>query len=298
MNRRTFLKGIGAAGVLAAGHGLAAPEKPNIIFIMVDDMGIGDVGCYGSKKVKTPNVDRMATEGTRFTDCYAGSAVCGPTRCTLLTGLHSGHATRRGNRAKANPPGTGKDRGLVPLRASDVTIGTVLKKAGYVTGAIGKWGLGNPGTTGTPEKHGFDFFYGYLDQVHAHNYYTDHLYRNTVSEPIESKVYAHNLFEKETEGFLRKYKDKPFFLYLPYTLPHGKYVVPSDAPYSDEKWPQMVKNYAAMCTLADTTVGKILGWLTELGIDERTLVFFTSDNGPNKPFLAPLNSGGGFRGTK
>jgi len=308
MNRRTFLATVSATAAAAAmprrAFAREPMDKPNIIFILADDMGIGDLGCYGQTKIQTPSIDRMAREGTRFTQAYAGSAVCGPTRCVLMTGLHTGHCTRRDNRAKANPPGQGKDKGLVPLKPDDYTVAAHLKKAGYATGGIGKWGLGNPGTTGTPDKHGFDHFYGYLDQVHAHSYYPSWLWRNGKRQELpgnqggKRQQYSHDLFEADTLAFIRKHKDRPFFLYLPYTLPHGKYEIPSDAPYSAKPWSQQHKNYAAMCTRLDTTVGKILDLLRELGIAENTLVVFTSDNGPNPPFLKPFGSGGGFRGIK
>ena len=289
--------------VLAA-LGLApAPtaERPNIVYVMLDDAGYGDFGAFGSKHVKTPTFDRMCREGTRFTHHYSGSAVCAPTRCVLMTGLHPGHCRRRDNTAKA-ALGDFAGRPLVFLEESDVTVAEPLKRAGYATGGIGKWGLGNPGSVGTPDKHGFDHFYGYLDQVHAHDYYTDWLWRDGEREEVKKGVYTHDLFEKDTFDFIRKNKDRPFFLYLPYTLPHGKYVIPKDDPavklYADKGWSQTVKNYAAMITKADRTVGKMLDLLKELGLDEKTIVFYTSDNGPNAPFLKPLGSGGGLRGIK
>ncbi len=310
MNRREFLKSTGLGAVAAvlplvrpADGAIDRAGKPNIIFVMLDDAGIGDFGCYGQKLIKTPVMDRMAAEGMRFTQAYTASPVCGPCRCTLMTGLHSGHCTRRGNRATANPPGEGKDRGLVPLRAEDVTVAAMLKKAGYVTGGFGKWGLGNPGTTGTPEKHGFDHFYGYYDQVHAHNYYTDHLIRNGQREQVPGgadgkRPYSHHLIADAAMDFVRTHKGRPFFLYLPYTLPHGKYVIPDNAPYTEKAWSTTEKNYAAMIALADRDVGRMLTLLAELGLDEKTIVFYTSDNGPNPPFLKRFNSAAGLRGVK
>jgi len=309
IRRREFLKGVGlgaaGASLLRSRRALGAGSrkgKPNIVFILADDLGYGDLGCYGQKKIQTPSLDRMAAEGTRFTQCYAGSAVCAPTRCALMTGLHTGHCTRRDNQAKAGGPFKG--RPLIPLRSEDFTVAAMLKQAGYVTGGIGKWGLGNPGTTGTPERHGFDHFCGYLDQVHAHNYYTDHLWRDGKMAPVKGNrggkrgQYTHDLFAAATFEFIRRHKGRPFFLYLPYTLPHGKYEVPSDAPYTNKKWPQRDKNYAAMITRLDATVGRILALLKQLGIDEKTIVFFTSDNGPNRPFVSQFNSSGGLRGIK
>jgi len=306
MNRREFLRLLGvsaaAAGLARTARSQPAPgpgaRKPNIIFVMLDDAGIGDFGCYGSKAVRTPVMDRMAAEGMRFTQAYTGSPICGPCRCILMTGMHAGHATRRNNRAGDNPPSEGKDKGLVPLRAEDYTVASLLKSAGYVTGGFGKWGLGNPGTTGAAEKKGFDVFFGYYDQVHAHDYYTDHLVRNGENVPQPAKSYSHNAIAAEAMKFIRDNKDKPFFLYLPYTLPHGNYVIPSDEPYTNEPWPQQVKNYAAMITLADRDVGRMLDLLKELKLDNDTIVFYTSDNGPNPPFIKALNSNAGLRGAK
>ncbi len=278
-------------------------RRPNIIFILADDQGYGNVGCYGSKAIQTPNIDRLAEEGLRFTDCYSGSAVCAPTRCVLMTGLHTGHCRRRDNAAKGSSRKF-EDRKLVPLAPDDLTIATVLKRAGYVTGGFGKWGLGNPGTTGTPDKHGFDHFFGYLDQVHAHDYYPKFLVRN--GEEVElpgngkqgRKTYSHTVIAEAALDFIRTHRERPFFLYLPYTLPHGKYVVPSDEPYSDRPWSQEVKNYAAMNTLLDRSVGDVMQLLKELDLDEKTIVFYTSDNGPNPDFLADLDSNGPFDGIK
>lgn len=307
-SRREFLKS-GAAGALTLS--LPLPEttinrgrkKPNIIFIMVDDMGIGDVGCYGQKLIKTPRIDRMATEGLRHTACYTASPVCAPSRCALITGLHTGHCRRRGNRTKAHRDDLEAAKGLLPLSNKDFTVASMLKKAGYATGGFGKWGLGNPGTTGTPEKHGFDLFYGYIDQVHAHDYYTDHLYRNGERETIPpgddgKQPYSHHLIVDEMFRFIRQNKKRPFFCYAPWTLPHGKYVIPDQGLYKNRPWSERIKNYAAMVTQIDKDVGRLLDLLKKLAIDEKTIVFFTSDNGPNKPFLERFDSNGGYRGLK
>jgi len=278
--------------------------KPNIIFIMADDQGYADLGCYGSPFVKTPHLDQMAAEGMRFTQVYAGSPVCAPTRCSLLTGKHSGHITRRDNRSSDDIDKPFRQRKLIPLQDEDYTFGEMMKEAGYVTGAIGKWGLGNPGSTGTPEQHGFDYFYGYLDQVHAHSYYTDFLMRNTDTIPIpenqngQRKVYSHDLMATDALDFIRKHKEDPFFLYLPYTPPHGKYEVPDNSLYINQPWDEKVKNYAAMITRMDADVGDLLALLKELKIDENTIVFYTSDHGPNRPFLKDLKSNEPFRGIK
>lgn len=298
MNRLLFAAIALASAVLPAHAQSPAPRKPNIIFILADDLGYGDLGCYGQTKIKTPNIDRLASEGIRFTDCYAGSTVCAPSRCTLMTGLHTGHATIRGNAAKA------------ALDPKDVTVAEVLKKAGYYTGLVGKWGLGDRGSSGLPQSKGFDEFVGYLDQVHAHDYYTDHLERfdprhpeypqTLIAENFDGKkgMYSHDLFTMAALNFVRTYKPdqfnhyRPFFLYLAYTIPHANneeyqrsgngMQVPNDAPYSKESWPQVEKNKAAMITRLDTDVGRVLDKLKELKIDENTIVFFASDNGAHK----------------
>ena len=278
-----------------------APRRPSIIFILADDLGYGDLGCYGQTKIKTPNIDKLAAQGMRFTDFYAGSTVCAPSRCALMTGMHTGHAIVRGNAA-------------VALRPQDLTVAELLKQAGYHTALIGKWGLGNPNTTGVPQKKGFDDFIGYLDQTHAHDYYTDRLWRydppdstkpgyNDWMEFPENRdgkkiVYMHDLFTSTALRFVQINKPdsfnnyRPFFLYLAYTIPHanneeGKrsgngMQVPTDAPYSDQPWPQTEKNKAAMITRLDADVGQLLDKLRQLNIEDDTIVIFTSDNGPHK----------------
>jgi len=197
----------------------AKPKRPNIIFILADDLGYGDLGCYGQQKIKTPNLDKMARQGLRFTQAYAGSTVCAPSRCALMTGKHTGHCRIRGN-------------ALVPLEPTDTTIAAILRAAGYATGLIGKWGLGEPGSTGLPNRQGFDYFFGFLNQKHAHNYYPDYLWRNeqkvsipgnVVKDGVASKkvTYAHDLFTEEALRFIEKNKAGPFFLYLAYTIPHA-----------------------------------------------------------------------------
>ena len=264
----------------------AEPRRPNIVFILADDLGYGDVGCYGQKVVRTPHIDRMAAEGLRFTQCYAGSTVCAPSRCCLMTGLHTGHCRVRGN-ARA------------PLEPGDRTVAEVLKATGYATGLCGKWGLGEADSTGHPNKKGFDFFFGYLNQHHAHNYYPDFLWQNAekvtlpnvVANNVASKkvVYSPDLITKEALGFIESNRDRPFFLYFAPTLPHANneakkegMEIPSDAPYTAEKWPQPQKNHAAMITRLDTDVGRLLDKLKELKLDENTIVFFSSDNGPHR----------------
>lgn len=264
---------------------LKAQGKPNIIFILADDLGYGDLGCYGQKRIKTPNLDRLAAEGMRFTQCYAGSTVCAPSRASLMTGRHTGHARIRGNER-------------VPLKPEDVTVAETLKQLGYATGIIGKWGLGNEGTTGIPNKQGFDEWFGYLDQVHAHNYYPDHLWRNERQWPLGANAagqkgeYSHDFFTRAALNFLKMNQKRPFFLYLAYTIPHANNELgsktgngmetPGDAPYSSEKWPQPEKNKAAMITRLDGDIGKILDKLKELKLDQDTVILFSSDNGPHK----------------
>ena len=298
---------------LAAPMASADDQPPNVIFIMADDLGYGDLGCFGQARIKTPRLDRMAAEGRRFTRVYAGSTVCAPSRCALMTGYHTGHARVRGNAP-------------VPLRPEDLTVAEVLKAAGYRTALYGKWGLGNTGTTGVPTRQGFDEFYGYLNQVHAHNSYPDFLWRDESEEPIagnrigetrgvsvETGHHSHDLITAEALGFLDRSAeaDGPFFLYIAYTIPHANnergrvegngMEIGSDAPYSDESWPAPQKNHAAMITALDRSVGQLLDKLAELGIDEQTLVIFTSDNGPHKEGGADpafFDSNGPLRGYK
>lgn len=276
-------------------------KPPNIIFILADDLGYGDLGCYGQKRIQTPNIDRMAAQGIRFTSCYAGSTVCAPSRCALMTGYHTGHARIRGNARH-------------PLLPEDVTVAEVLKQAGYKTQLIGKWGLGDAGTTGSPIGQGFDHYFGYLDQVHAHNYYPTNLWRDDKEVLIEEnrndqrKVYTHDLFAEEAIEFVTRNRSGPFFLYLAFTIPHANnerknqgMEVPSDEPYSREAWPQQEKNKAAMITRMDKDVGRLVQKLRELGIERNTIVFFTSDNGPHKEGGADpefFHSSGPFRGIK
>lgn len=266
-------------------------RKPNIIIILADDFGYGDLGSYGQKLIRTPHLDRLAKEGIRFTDFYAGSPVCAPSRASLMTGLHQGHAYIRGNTTQSPVPGqSGPAARRLPLRPRDVTVAEVLKAAGYATGVIGKWGLGEPDTTGVPDRQGFDYFFGYLNQTHAHNYYPDYLWRNRERVAVPKGTYSHDLFTEEAVQFIRRERARPFFLYLAYTLPHANnelgretgngMEVPTDAPYTRESWPQQQKNYAAMVTRMDTDIGKLLALLKELGLDDDTAVFFSSDNGP------------------
>ena len=299
MKRRDFLKaaGFGAAAFAVPGCAYARRSrvnkrsKPNIIYIMLDELGYFELSCMGNKYLKTPNIDRMATEGIRFTQALAGGAVCAPTRGVFLTGLHAGHTTVRRNSQNW------------PMRAEDVTIGEVLKKAGYATGGFGKWGCGDRGTTGAPEMHGFDLFFGYYNQVHAHSYYPNYLVRNGEKVPLEGntgdyykgKQYAHYLIFEESIKFIRENRDRAFFCYCPWTPPHGLWGIPEDDPawqeYKDKPWtagqrtPNDAKVYAAMVKMIDRQVGEILALLKELGIDENTIVLVSGDNGGQTYFL-------------
>jgi arylsulfatase A len=263
-------------------------KLPNIIFIMVDDMGYHDLGCYGSKTIQTPNIDKMAEQGIRFTDCYSGDTVCASARSTLMTGTHKGHTPVRGN------------SGGIPLLPEDVTVAEVLKKAGYVTGGFGKWGLGNQGKDGAAERQGFDLFYGYYNQWHAHTYYT-HLFRNSEKVELNGR-YTHHAIYDETIKFIKANKDKPFFLYCPWTPPHAAYQIPQDEPawqiYKDKPWPKDAKVAAAMDTMMDRQVGEMTALLKELNIYDNTIMFFTSDNGAAKRFDGVHNSCGVMQGHK
>jgi len=317
MNRRQFLGAMGGATLAGAAattmhssrHARAATDRrkrPNILFIMADDLGQYDLGCCGGRHIQTPNIDRIAAEGVRFTQVYAGSTVCAPSRSVLMTGRHTGHTTVRGNSAAVGGP---PPQRRIPLNAEDVTVAEVLKVSGYTTGIVGKWGLGEPGTPGIPNKQGFDFWFGYLNQRHAHNYWTQYLWRNTEkvefagNSPQTPKVYSHDLMTKEALGFVRRAAEgaKPFFLYAAYTIPHGKLHPPDDKPYGDKPWSQAEKNYAAMVTRMDRDVGRLLALLKELGIDEHTVVFFCSDNGWTPSYCgakSEFKSGGPLRGNK
>ena len=247
---------------------------------MADDLGVYDVGCYGQKHILTPNIDRLAAEGLRFTQCYAGSTVCAPSRSVLMTGQHTGHTRVRGNSALKG--GVGPQRRL-PFRPEDVTVAECLKRAGYATGISGKWGLGEPETDGIPNRQGFDFWFGYLNQQHAHSYYPAYLWRNTEKVAINPggtrTDYSHDLMTKEALDFVRRSKDRPFYLYWTTTIPHAKFEVPSLEPYADKPWPEPARAYAAMVTRMDRDIGRLMALLKELDIDGDTLVFFCSDNG-------------------
>ena len=297
---------------------LRAAEKTNVILIIADDLGYAELGCYGQQKIRTPNIDRLAQQGMRFTQYYSGSPVCAPSRCVLMTGNHSGHAAIRTNREV-------KPEGQEPMPAAEVTIAELFQRAGYKTGAIGKWGLGPPKSEGDPMRQGFDFFFGYNCQRHAHNHYPTYLYRNhervelpAGDQPDLGKVYSHDLFEHEALNFVRTNRDQPFFLYLPFIIPHVALQVPDDSlaeyrgkwddpPYTGGKGyrphPHPRAAYAAMVTRLDRTVGRIVELVDELGLGEETLIVFTSDNGPTHGGVGGsdsefFNSAGQLRGLK
>lgn len=277
---------------------------PNIIYIMADDLGYGDLGCYGQEIIQTPNLDQLAAEGLRFTQCYAGSTVCAPSRSVLMTGLHTGHTTVRGNFGKTGVVGLGGGQGRVPLKDEDRTVAELLKQAGYVTGMTGKWGLGEPNTTGHPNRQGFDEFFGFLNQRRAHHYFVEYLWHNEEKVILEGNLdggqeeYVHDLFSEFALDFIEEYHDTTFFLYLPYTIPHAAYEIPDTTPYHDEQWEWQEKVHAAMITRMDRDIGRIMTSLQKLGIDERTIVFFCSDNGAAQRWEGRFDSSGPLRGRK
>lgn len=281
-----------------------AGANPKIIFIMADDLGYGDLGSYGQRVIQTPHLDQMAVEGMRFTQAYAGSPVCAPSRSVLMTGLHTGHTTVRGNFGKFGVTGLGGGEGRVPLDTEDVTVAEVLKGAGYVTGMTGKWGLGEPGTTGEPNDQGWDEWFGYLNQRQAHTYYPEFLWKNKerINYPENRNgnkgTYSHDLFTEFALDFVESHQDEKFFLYLPYTIPHSRYEIPDTAPYTDQPWTDDEKVHAAMITRLDRDIGKLFQLLKDLNIDNQTLVFFCSDNGAAQRWEGRFDSSGKLRGRK
>jgi arylsulfatase A-like enzyme len=280
---------------LSAAHVLtAAPSasRPNLVFVLCDDLAQGDLGCYGQKLIQTPRLDRMAKEGTRFTQAFCGTPVCAPSRTSLMTGLHSGHAPVRGNWETA--PGEGQ----FPLPASTVTVAQILKSEGYATACMGKWGMGMFGTTGSPLKKGFDHFFGYNCQRHAHSYFPTYLYRDDQRFDLPGndgvgvgKTYAQNLIQADVLAWVRAQKDRPFFLYYAITLPHARNEIDDLGIYADKPWTERQKAYAAQVTRLDRDVGQLLDLLKELGLDEKTLVMLAGDNGSS---FAPDSEMGQF----
>ncbi|TKG93711.1 hypothetical protein EYV94_15815 [Puteibacter caeruleilacunae] len=287
-------------------------NKPNIIYILVDDLGYGELGCYGQDKINTPVVDQMAKEGMKFTNYYAGAPVCAPSRCVLLTGKHLGHSFIRNNKGiggRKKDPAKGIWPGDAAIPTQEKTIAEYMKEAGYATGAIGKWGLGIEGSTGHPNKQGFDYFYGYLNQVHAHSHYPYFLWENDKKDWLKgntrgnSGIHSQDKFDEKAENFIRTHKDEPFFLYYPIILPHTfvqaneEYVEPYKGKFpalgNGKKENSLgLAGYAGMVSQMDAAVGKVLNLLKELNIDDNTLVIFTSDNG-----ASPISKNDFFKST-
>jgi len=309
----------------------AAAPPPNIVYLLADDLGIGELGCYGQKYIRTPNIDRIAREGIRFTQHYSGNAVCAPSRCCLMTGRHPGHAWVRNNGA---PKGLDDLKaqfgwefpGQNPIPVEDVTIAEMLKQKGYATGAMGKWGLGHFGTTGDPTTQGFDLFYGFNCQGHAHNHYPKFLWRNRTREPLpgndrtlSGQTFSQDRFIEEALAFVRASHKQPFFLYMPFTIPHLSIQAPESSvaeyrasiPEEDYRHTSYLKHpfpragYAGMVTHMDQGIGQILDLIEELGLDENTLVMFSSDNGAtynrlggsDSDFFASAGPLRGFKGS-
>jgi arylsulfatase A-like enzyme len=307
LHRRAFLATL--SGTIAA-SAQSRRRPPNIVFIMADDLGVGDLGCYGQKTIRTPNIDSLARDGMKFTQAYAGCTVCAPSRSVLMTGYHMGHTSVR-----SNPGG-------VPILPEDLTVAEVLKRAGYATGCFGKWGLGDNGTDGAPWKQGFDEFVGYLNQVHAHYFYPEFIYHNGERLPLAGNeggkrtTYSHDVIASRALDFIRKHRDQPFFCYMPVTIPHLELLVPEDSaseykgkleekPYVDPRkhyadQPHARATYAGMITRMDRDVGRVLDLLRELKLEDNTVVFFTSDNGSAVPLWGEdyFRSAMGLRGHK
>ncbi len=269
----------------------ALPTKPNIIYLLLDDAGYGDFSCYGQKKFRTPNIDRMAAQGLRFTDFYAGSTVCAPSRCSLMTGRHTGHTYVRGNKEI-------RPEGQQAIPQETITLAELMQQAGYVTGAFGKWGLGAPGSEGDPMNQGFDEFYGYNCQRHAHSYYPTYLWHNREKVPLDGKTYTHDLIVDRAFDFIQRHQDERFFCFMPVTLPHAALHVPEDsaAPFR-KQFPQFedtigrysgpeIRNpaacFAGMMTRMDDQVGQLMDLLQRLKIARNTIVLLTSDNGAHR----------------
>jgi arylsulfatase A-like enzyme len=275
----------------AFAHAATAP-RPNILLIIADDLGYGDLGCYGQQEIKTPNIDRMAAEGTRFTQVYAGCTVCAPSRCALMTGFHTGHARVRGNK-----------RNEEILQPGDFTISEMFKKSGYTTAMFGKWGIGGLGYPGYPTRKGWDEWFGFFSQMHAHTYYPEHLLNGEHEQLVQGnwgavkKGYAPDLFLDRALKFIDKNQSNPFLLYFASTIPHANnelgrdtgdgIEIPEDAPYSAKPWPKLERKFAATITRLDRDIGRILEKLKTLGLDDNTLVLFSSDNGA-RPLHRPL----------
>lgn len=271
------------------------PQRPNIIYIMVDDLGYGDLGCYGQERIATPHIDQLAREGMRLTDYYAGCTVCRPSRLVLWTGKHTGHTAINSNASYVFQP-------------ADVTVAELLRDSGYVTGGVGKWAMGGVDTLGHPNRNGFDFWMGYLDQGQAHNFYPEYLWRNTIQVPLRGNVlmdhpqargrvskvretYSHDVMTEHLLDFIRLHHTRPFLCHVHWTIPHANneggrvtgdgMEVPDHGKYASQDWPSPEKGHAAMISRMDRDVGRLVDLLRELGIHRHTLVIFTSDNGPH-----------------
>lgn len=298
-------------------------KKPNVVFLLADDLGYGDLSCYGQTHFETPNIDQLAKEGLLFVQHYAGATVCAPSRSALMTGLHTGHTPIRGNKSVSS--------GQLPLPAQSFTIAELLKGNGYATGAFGKWGLGYSGSEGDPLKQGFDTFFGYHDQRLAHHYYPDHLWDNDEMIVLEENQglgkgqYAPDIIHDKALAFIEKHKDRPFFLFYPTVIPHAELFAPPayldrfKGKFTPEKQyagidegPKYKKGpygsqehchaaFAAMVTLLDDQVGELVKKVKDLGLEENTIFIFTSDNGPHKEGGADpdyFNSNANLRGYK
>lgn len=297
------------------------PSKPNIIYILADDLGYGDLSCYGQTTLSTPRIDQLAQEGIRLDNHYTGSTVCAPSRACLLTGQHTGHASVRGNHPDQL------------LKNEDITVAELLKDAGYATGMVGKWGVGHPPPPNDPQRNGFDFAYGYINMWHAHNFYPEFLYRNGKKEMLkgnqlmmvegenpwadkpegtgvaeEKTTYTHDLFEKEAIRFIENHQDTSFFLYVAFNIPHANnehpdngMEVPDYGEFASQDWPEPEKGFASMIRRLDNSVGKIADKVDELGLAENTLIIFTSDNGPHEEGFHEMeffDSNGDLKGMK
>ncbi len=303
MHRRQFLQSLTAAPALLSGQ---TRRPPNILFFLADDLGYGDLGCYGQTRIQTPNIDRLAAEGIRFTQAYAGATVCAPSRCCLMTGKHTGHASVRGNK-----------RPELGIPVGETTVAQLLKQAGYETALFGKWGLGGPGTGSVPNTRGFDHFFGYLDQLHAHSAYPEHLWDNQNEAFLtgnwfhQRQQFSPDLFADRAVNWLTEPRQKPFFLYCPTIIPHANNELgavnpngmesPDLGPYKGKDWPLVEKTFASAITRMDGYVGRILDTLDRRGLAENTLIIFSSDNGPHaegnhKPGF--FESSGPLRGIK
>jgi arylsulfatase len=330
--RPTGFQWLGASVLLVSAASTAiameATPRPNLVFILADDLGYGDLGCYGQKKIKTPNIDRLAAEGMRFTQFYCGGPVCAPSRCALMTGRHLGHATVRDNMQRSQGL-----EGQHPMEPGTVTFAQLLKQAGYATAIVGKWGLGMPEDHSSPLDFGFDHHYGYLCQGMAHTYYPPYLWRDNRKEMLagnppygygqkgviepSGRVYSHDLLVEDALDWVRQHKDGPFFLDLAFTIPHLSLQVPEDSLTEYRgKWPETPLTaskhyancaapraaYAAMISRMDRDAGRLIATLAQLGIDRRTLVIFASDNGAVFPYAGTdsefFQSNGNLRGYK